>query len=229
MSPLRAAANFGTTAVMITVHHLDNSRSQRVLWLLEELGLEYSIVDYKRQPVGLAPPELKSVHPLGKSPVVDLDGQLVAESGAAIELITERYGGGRLMPDRASPDYARYIELLHYPEGSAAGAMSMALFGRLFRIENAAFQGYVTGQVELHLGYIDGLLRGREFLIGTSLTAADVQLTFTLQTARRSKLLEKYPDLLAYVARLEARPAYQCAIEKGGPFTLDIRARDTRS
>src|SRR5262245_36435909 len=111
---------------MITVHHLDNSRSQRILRLLEELGLEYAIVKHKRQPTGLAPPELKAVHPLGKAPVVDLDGQLVAESGAAVELITQRYGRGRLQPDPASADYVRYLELLHYPEGSASAAMSMA-------------------------------------------------------------------------------------------------------
>ena len=208
---------------MITVHHLDNSRSQRVLWLLEELELEYEIVHYKRQPIGIAPPELKQVHPLGKSPVVDLDGYRVAESGAAIELITERYGGGRLMPARASADYPRYVELLHYPEGSAAGPLSMAMFGRLFRVESPAYQAYVGGQVELHLGYIDGLLQGHEFAVGDQLTAADIQLTFTLQSARRGKLLEKRSALLAYVARMEARPAYQRAIDKGGPFTLDIR------
>ena len=94
---------------MITVHHLDNSRSQRILWLLEELGLEYEIVFHKRHPIGFAPPELKDVHPLGKAPAVVLDGQVVAESGAAVELITQRYGGGRLMPDPASPDYVRYV------------------------------------------------------------------------------------------------------------------------
>src|SRR3954453_17842541 len=98
---------------MITVHHLDNSRSQRILWLLEELGLDYSIVHYKRLPIGLAPPELKARPPLGKSPVVEFDGLRVAESGAAIELIIQRHGAGRLAPQRASPDYARYVEWLH--------------------------------------------------------------------------------------------------------------------
>jgi glutathione S-transferase len=210
---------------MITVHHLDNSRSQRILWLLEELELEYQIVFHKRQPIGLAPPELKGVHPLGKAPVVDLDGQVVAESGAALELITQRYGGGRLMPDPASAEYVRYVELLHYPEGSAAGPLGMLLFGRIFRVDNAGYNGYVASQVELHLDYIDGLLAGRELLIGEQLTAADIQLTFTLQQARRSKVLEQRPALLAYVARMEARDAYKRAIEKGGPFTLDIRGK----
>jgi glutathione S-transferase len=207
----------------ITVHHLDNSRSQRLLWLLEELELEYEIVFHKRHPIGLAPPELKAVHPLGKAPVVELDGQLVAESGAAVELITQRYGGGRLMPDPASADYVRYVELLHYPEGSAAGLLGMLLFSRIFRVENAGYSSYLASQLELHLEYIDGLLAAREFAVGNQLTAADVQLTFTLQQARRSKVLEQRPGLLAYVDRMEARDAYKRGIEKGGPFTLDIR------
>lgn len=208
---------------MITVHHLDNSRSQRILWLLEELQLDYAITFHKRHPIGLAPPELKSAHPLGKAPVVDLDGQVVAESGAAVELITQRYGGGRLMPDPASADYVRYIELLHYAEGSVAGPLGMLLFSRIFRVENDGFKSYVASQIDLHLEHIAGLLAGRDFLIGDQLTAADIQLTFTLQQARRSKVLEQRPTLLAYVERMEARAAYQRAIEKGGPFTLDIR------
>ena len=207
---------------MITVHHLDNSRSQRILWLLEELGLDYSIVHYKRQPTGLAPPELKQVHPLGKSPVVDLDGQLVAESGAAVELITQRYGAGRLQPASSSPDYVRYIEWLHYPEGSVSLATSMTLFGRVFRIDNPAYNAYVQSQVGLHLGHIANALEDREFLIGDSFTAADIQLTFTLQAARRSKLLEPYPGLGAYVDRMEARDAYKRGVDKGGPFNLRI-------
>jgi glutathione S-transferase len=205
---------------MITVHHLDNSRSQRILWLLEELGLEYDIVSYKRLPIGLAPPELKAVHPLGKAPVVELDGQVVAESGAAIELIVQRYGGGRLAPSASSPEYVRYIEWLHYPEGSLSLPSSMNMFARVFRIENAAYQSYVQSQVDLHLGYVVGQLEGKQFLIGDALTAADIQLTFSLQAARRSKLLEPHPTLNAYVERMEARPAYQRAIDKGGPFTL---------
>jgi glutathione S-transferase len=207
---------------MITVHHLDNSRSQRILWLLEELQLEYSIVHYKRQPIGIAPPELKAVHPLGKSPVVDLDGQLVAESGAAVELITQRYGGGRLMPAPASPDYVRYIEWLHYPEGSVSLATSMTMFGRVFRVDSPAYNSYVQSQVDLHLGHIAASLADREFLIGSALTAADIQLTFTLQAARRSKLLDKYAGLVAYVERMEGRDAYKRGIDKGGPFTLKI-------
>jgi glutathione S-transferase len=207
---------------MITVHHLDNSRSQRILWLLEELDLEYSIVHYKRLPIGIAPPELKAVHPLGKSPVVDLDGQLVAESGAAVELIVQRYGGGRLAPDSASADYVRYIEWLHYPEGSLSLPTSMLMFGRIFKVESAVYNTYVQSQVDLHLDYIAGALANRSFLIGRDLTAADIQLTFSLQAARRSKLLNSRTDLSAYLERMETRAAYKRAIDKGGPFTLTI-------
>jgi glutathione S-transferase len=207
---------------MIKVHHLDNSRSQRILWLLEELGLDYEIVFYKREPSGFAPASLKGAHPLGKAPVVELDGQRVAESGAAVELITQRYGGGRLMPAIDSPDYVRYIEWLHYPEGSISLGTSMTLFGRVFNVDNAIYKGYVQSQVDLHLSYVQAELAGRAFLVGKDLTAADVQLTFTLQAARRSKLLTPYPELVAYVERMEARAAYKRAIDKGGPFTLKL-------
>ena len=205
---------------MIRVHHLDNSRSQRILWLLEELELEYEIVPYKRLPIGLAPPELKAVHPLGKAPVVELDGQIVAESGAALELIVQRYGKGRLAPETSSTDYVHYIEWLHYPEGSLSLPSSMALFGRVFNVENPGYQAYVQGQIDLHLGYIANALAGKEYLIGSSLTAADIQLTFSLQAARRSKLLGPYAALKSYIERMETRPAYQRAIDKGGPFSL---------
>jgi glutathione S-transferase len=207
---------------MITVHHLDNSRSQRILWLLEELQLEYAIVQYKRAPSGLAPVELKAVHPLGKSPVVDLDGEVVAESGAAVELIAQRYGGGRLAVAPSSPDYARYIEWLHYPEGSLSLPQSMVMFGRVFKVDNPIYNQYTQAQAALHLDYVEHALADRAFLVGNDLTAADIQLTFSLQAARRSKLLTGREHVNAYVDRMEARPAYQRAVDKGGPFTLKI-------
>lgn len=209
---------------MITVHHLDNSRSQRILWLLEELALDYEIIHYKRTAIGVAPPELKAVHPLGKAPVVDLDGQVVAESGAAVELIVQRYGRGRLAPESGSADYARYIEWLHYPEGSLSLPSSMIMFGRIFKVDNAVYQGYAQSQADVHIGYVAEALAGKDFLIGNDLTAADIQLTFSLQAARRSKLLGSHPSLVAYIERMEARPAYRRGIDKGGPFTLKIGA-----
>jgi glutathione S-transferase len=168
----------------------------------------------------LAPPELKAVHPLGKSPVVEFDGLRVAESGAAVELIIQRHGAGRLAPHPASADYARYVEWLHYPEGSLSLPSSMAMFGRFFKVDNVVYNAYVQSQIDVHLAYVTDELAGREFLIGSGLTGADIQLTFTLQAARRSKLLEGRDVLLAYVERMEARPAYQRGIAKGGPFTL---------
>jgi glutathione S-transferase len=210
----------GRLGRMIKVHHLDNSRSQRILWLLEELELPYEIIAYKRLPIGFGPPELKAVHPLGKAPVVELDGQIVAESGAVLELIVQRYGAGRLAPEPSSPDYVRYVEWLHYPESSLSLPSSMALFGRVFGVENPAYQAYVQSQIDLHLGYIANTLAGKQFLIDSSLTAADIQLTFSLQALRRSKLLGPYAALQSYIERMEARPAYQRAIDKGGPFSL---------
>jgi glutathione S-transferase len=208
---------------MITVHHLNNSRSQRILWLLEELGLDYQIVFHARQPIGLAPPELRTIHPLGKAPVVDIDGYVAAESGAAVELITLRHGRGKLMPDPESADYPRYLELLHYAEGSASLPLAMTMFGRVFRVESDAYKAYVKSQVDLHIGYMRGLLAGREYLVGNRFSAADIHLTFTLQMARRSKLLEAEPDLLGYIARMEQREPYKRAVDKGGPFTLEFR------
>ena len=200
---------------MITVHHLDNSRSQRILWLLEELGLEYQIVFYKRQPIGLAPPELETVHPLGKAPVVDFDGKLVAESGAAVELIVQRYGRGRLMPDPASDDYLRYVELLHYPEGSMSAPLGMLLFSNVFRIDNAGYQS-LRGESDRPAPRLRReTARRTRVRDRRSLTAADIQLTFTLQHARRSKVLDPAPSL-AFVARMESRDAYKRAIERAG-------------
>jgi glutathione S-transferase len=143
---------------MITVHLLDNSRSQRILWLLEELQLEYAIVHYKRSPIGIAPVELKAVHPLGKSPVVEFDGHVVAESGAAVELIAQRYAGGRLAVPSNSPDYERYVEWLHYPEGSLSLPTSMAMFGRIFKIDSPAYQQYVQSQCALQIAYVEQAL-----------------------------------------------------------------------
>jgi glutathione S-transferase len=119
-----------------------------------------------------------------------------------------------------SHDYVQYVEWLHYPEGSLSLPSSMALFGRVFNVDNPGYQAYVQGQIDLHLGYIANVLAGKEYLIGSSLTAADIQLTFTLQAARRSKLLSPYAALKSYIERMEARPAYQRAIDKGGPFSL---------
>jgi len=205
----------------IVVHHLNNSKSQRVLWALEELGLDYEIVFYYRNP-GFAPPEMKKIHPLGKAPAVEIDDAVMAESGAIVEFLVDRYGEGRLSPDRASASYGHYIEMMHYPEGSFSMPVVFPLFIGAFGVQNEAFQGYAQQQIALQLDYVSGLLKGRNYLIDNRFTAADLQITFILQTARGLGFLGDRPDLMAYVDRLEDRPAYKRAIERGGPFDLSF-------
>jgi glutathione S-transferase len=205
----------------ITVHHLNNSKSQRVLWVLEELGLDYEIKFYKRDP-GFAPPEMKQVHPLGKAPAVEIDDVVMAESGAIVEYLVDRHGAGKLAPDRASPHYGHYLEMMHYPEGSASMPVVFPLFIGAFGVQSEAFQGYAQQQIALQMDYISLLLKDREYLVDNKFSAADLQLTFILQTARGLGFLQGRQDILDYVARLEARPAYKRAIEKGGPFDLSF-------
>jgi glutathione S-transferase len=205
----------------IVVHHLNNSKSQRVLWVLEELGLEYEIMFYKRNP-GFAPPEMKQVHPLGKAPAVVIDGVVMAESGAIVEYLVDRYGSGTLAPDRSSAHYGHYLEMMHYPEGSFSMPVVFPLFIGAFGVQSEAFQGYAQSQIALQLDYVSGLLKDRDYLVDNRFTAADLQITFILQTARGLGFLGDRPDLLAYVGRLEDRPAYKRAIEKGGPFDLSF-------
>lgn len=205
----------------ITVHHLNNSKSQRVLWALEELGLDYEIVFYKRNP-GFAPPELRKIHPLGKAPAVEIDGRVMAESGAIVEFLVARWGRGKLAPDPAADDYGHYIEMMHYPEGSFSMPVVWPLFIGAFGIENQGFQAYADQQIALQLDYVSALLAPTGYLVGNGFTAADLQIAFILQTCRGLGRLEGRPDLLAYLAKLEGRPAYKRAIEKGGPFDLSF-------
>ena len=205
----------------ITVHHLNNSKSQRILWVLEELGLDYEIVFYKRNP-GFAPPEMRKIHFLGKAPIVEIDGIVMAESGAIVEYLVARHGAGKLAPDQSSKDYGHYLEMLHYAEGSASMPIVFPLFMGAFGVQNEAFQGYAQSQIALQLDYVTSLLEGRDYLVGNAFTAADLQLAFILQSARGQGLLEGRTKLLDYVAALETRPAYRRAIEKGGPFDLNF-------
>jgi glutathione S-transferase len=205
----------------ITVHHLNNSKSQRILWLLEELGLDYDIKFYQRVQ-GFAPPEMRAIHPLGKSPIVEIGGKIMAESGAIVEFIVQRFGQGRLAPAPDSDDYGAYLELLHYPEGSASMPVVFPLFMGAFGVQNETFQNYAATQTALHLDYVTSLLGDRDYLLGNGFTAADLQLAFILQMASGLGALADRPALTAYLSRLEARPAYQRAIEKGGAFDLSF-------
>jgi glutathione S-transferase len=212
----------------ITVHHLNNSKSQRILWALEELGLDYEIVFYQRD-MGFAPPAMRKIHPLGKSPIVEIDGKVMAESGAIVEYLVGRYGAGKLAPNPSSDDYSHYLEMLHYAEGSASMPIVFPLFMGAFGVQNDAFQAYAQSQIALQLDYVTSCLEGRDYLVSNRFTAADLQLAFILQTARGLGALDGRPALLDYVARLEARPAYQRAIEKGGSFDLSFGQQKTAS
>lgn len=206
---------------MLQVHHLNNSRSQRILWLLEELGLDYEIVAYQRDPATrLAPDSLKAIHPLGKSPVLT-DGDLVlAESGAIIEYVVRTHGNGRLAPDPASPDLVSYLHWMHYAEGSAMLPFLLALYVGRLGPAGAPLQPRIQSEMANHLGYMNAALEGREFFVGNGLTAADIQMTFVTEAADAGQTLGPYPNLAAYLARMHARPAYQRAIERGGPYQL---------
>lgn len=221
---------------MIVVHHLNNSRSQRILWLLEELGLEYEIKHYQRDPkTMLAPPELKAVHPLGKSPVIGDGDTVVAESGAIIEYLVERHGGGRFSPAAGTPARLRYTHFLHYAEGSAMPPLLMKLV--FDKIEHSPLPffvkpiargiaqkvkgSFVLPQIALHLGYLEGELAQRPWFTGEEFTAADIALSFPLEAAAaRGGLDAKYPNLSDFLKRIHARPAYQRALERGGKYEI---------
>lgn len=206
---------------MLKVHHLNNSRSQRILWLLEELGAPYEIVHYKRMsPIPLAPPELKAVHPLGKSPVITDGNRTIAESGAIIEYILDRYGNGKLRPDPKSEDHLKYVEWMHFAEGSAMLPLLMQLYMGLLGDAAAPLRPRIDSEIANHLGYIADALKGRDFIVGSTLTGADFQIAFVLEAAEASGALKNYPVLVDYLARMHARPAYKRAIEKGGPYDL---------
>ena len=206
---------------MIEVHHLNNSRSQRILWLLEELGLDYEVVKHQRDPqTNLAPPELEKIHPLGKSPVIRDGERVVFESGAIIEYVLERHGQGRLRPPGSSPDHLRYLEFMHYAEGSAMLPVMLKLY--LSRLGDAAgpLLPRVHGEIERHFGYLDSQLGSRDFFVGDGLSGADIQLSFPIQAAKMLYGMDPFPNLAGFLERIRARPAYQKAVERGGAYAF---------
>jgi len=217
---------------VIVVHHLNNSRSQRVLWLLEELGVPYEVRKYQRDPVTLlAPPELRKIHPLGKAPVVVDGGEVLAESGAIIEYFVEKHG--RLAPPPGTPEWRRYRYWMHYAEGSAMPPLLLKLvFDRLEKAQAPFFvrpvmrgiaakakDGFVLPQINLHLDWMESELGRGPWFAGSELTAADIQMSFPLEAAAsRGGLNDSRPRLMDFLARIHARPAYQRAVERGGEF-----------
>ncbi|HSW07261.1 glutathione S-transferase [Aquabacterium sp.] len=221
---------------MITVHHLNNSRSQRVLWLLEELGLPYEIKPYQRDAKTLlAPPELLAVHPLGKSPVITEGITTVAETGAIVEYLLERHGGGRLQPTPGTPEHLRYRYWLHFAEGSAMPPLLMKLvFDKIAAspmpffvkpmaraICNKALDAIVWPNLKRQLDFMEEELGKSEWFSGRELTGADIMMSFPLEAAaQRAGLNDSRPRLMAFLKRIHARPAFRRALERGGPYAL---------
>jgi glutathione S-transferase len=204
---------------MLTLHHLNDSRSQRILWLLEELDTPYELKRYQRNAeTRLAPPELKDVHPLGKAPVIT-DGDIrIAESGAIVDYAIRRYGNGAMMPAPDSAEYEAYNEWLHYSEGSAMLPLMLNLYVSRLKEAGAPLHPRIDSEIANHLGYVDGALDGREFFVGASLTGADIQMSFVGEMAKVFEKLGPYPNLSNWLARMHARPAFQRSVEKGGAY-----------
>ncbi len=217
---------------MLTVHHLNNSRSQRVLWLLEELAVPYEIVKYQRDPkTMLAPPELQKIHPLGKSPVVTDNGATLAESAAILEYIVETYGEGRFVPAKGTPDYNRYRYYMHYAEGSLMPMLLVKLLmGRvrkapaLVRPIAKAIAGkvddtFTNPNLARHVGFLASELAKAPYFAGQELSVADIQMSFPMEA-----IAARVPDVPAvikeYVARIHDRPAFKKALERGGPYDV---------
>jgi glutathione S-transferase len=203
---------------MLTLHHLNDSRSQRILWLLEELGTPYEMKKYQRMETRLAPPDLEAAHPLGKSPVIT-DGDIrIAESGAIVDYIIRTYGRGKMMPAAGSADYEAYNEWLHYSEGSAMLPLMLNLYVSRLKEAGAPLHPRIDGEIKNHLGYVNSALEGREFFVGNALTGADIQMIFVAEMANIFDKLGPYPNLSAWLSRMHARPAFRRSIEKGGAY-----------
>jgi len=204
---------------VIQVHHLNNSRSQRVLWLLEELGMPYDVVRYQRNKMTmLAPEELKRVHPLGKSPVIEDDGKKFAETGLIVEYLVDRYGPD-LAPPRDSDLYWRYKYWLHYAEGSLMPPLLLKLVVDRLGLLGRPAKGFVNAQLKLHLDYLEAELAATPWFVGDRFSAADIMLSFPLEAATdRAGLDQTRPRLMDFLHRIHARAAYKRALEKGGAY-----------
>ena len=204
---------------MIIVHHLQNSRSQRVLWLLEELELPYEVRRYERDPkTMLAPPDLKRVHPLGKAPVIEDEGRVIAETGAIVEYLVEK-AGGRLGPPAKREDVLRYRHFLHYAEGSMMPPLLALLVVNRLGLLGKPARAPIQGMLDTHLDWLETELAGRAWFAGDDFTAADVMMSFPLEASRaRAGLDESRPNLIDWLERIHARPAYSAALARGGDY-----------
>jgi glutathione S-transferase len=204
---------------MLTLHHLNNSRSQKILWLLEELELRYELVHYKRDPQTLmGPPTLKALHPLGKSPVLEEDGKLLVESGAITEYLLARYGEGRLAPDPEGPDQMRFVECLYFAVSAGMNPIMIKVYARAFGLTETPMDSAATIELKTALSYIEKLLDDSEWLIGNMFTAADIQMSFIPELANAIGAFEGHAKIAAWQKRLYARPAFHRSIERGGTY-----------
>ncbi len=205
---------------MLVVHHLNESRSQRILWLLEELGAPYEIAFHQRDAeTRLAPPELVAVHPLGKSPVIVDDGRVVHESGAVIDYIIRKHGG-RMAPTPGTTEHEAYLQWLHYAEGSAMLPLMMLMYVMRLGEAGAPLHPRIESEIANHMSYVEGALAGRDYLLGSEPTGADVQMSFIPEVLKAFGKLDAYPNMAAWIERIHARPAWKAGLDKGGPYAL---------
>lgn len=205
----------------ITVHHLDNSRSQRILWLLEELGADYQIIAYQRDPAtNLAPPELKHAHPLGKSPLIEDDALRVAESGAIIQYLCERHGGESWLPDPAGEDHVRHLEWMQFGESSFFVPVMLKLYAGRLGEAAAPLMPRIEDQLAAHVSFAEDSIRPSLHFVGDDWTAADVMMSFPAEIAVMQGFADRAPRLAAFVEAIHARPAWQRARERGGPYFI---------
>ena len=211
---------------MITVHHLNTSRSQRILWLLEELGVDYEIVGYRRdQKTRLAPPELNHIHPLGKSPVITDGDVLIHESGAITDYLIRTHGNGKLAPAVGTADYVTYVEWMHYAEGSAMLPLMLHLYCGRLGDAAAPLRPRIDSETENHFSFMNREMTGKEYFAGDALSGADIMMSFPLEIAQARGVLASYDALSAWVDRIHARDAYQRALEKSGDYGLAMFGR----
>lgn len=206
---------------MLTVHHLNNSRSQRVLWLLEELEVDYEIMNYQRDSAtNLAPPELETIHPLGKSPVITDDENTIIESGAIIDYVVRHYGEGRLAPSPGTRAHEDYLQWMHYAEGSAMLPLMLKLYTSRLPDGGEALKPRIHGELDNHLGFMNKALDGQDWFVDNIFSAADIQLSFAPEIGKVLYDLKPFPNLLDFLERIHSRDAYQRAIAKGGPYAF---------